>query len=112
MANDYDFESETLIDDFNDLMAGEWGRYGSDEWYEALCELAEEARIYCYQLEFWDDKTDAAWLVAKAILALQAQHARHRVVDHGACPADRCSLLDMDPDPDMDDGFGTDRAVT
>lgn len=106
MGDRFYFEGEELADSWGDLSAGEFGEYGSDDWFEVLTELATDAKWLIGEYDHYASPPDSYYVLAKVITALHAQHRYHRGPHHDWAHCDVCSPKFMDSMADMD--FGSD----
>jgi len=97
------FEGESLTEDLGDLFAGEYGEWGTDEWFEALEGLATDARDLIEAYDRSSTRPDSYYVLAKVATTMAAQHRFHRSGAHDYRDCSVCSphLLGLDPDVDF-----------
>jgi hypothetical protein len=104
-------EFAIISEDYGDLADGEWGDYGSDEWFEALTGIADDAQAWCDEAEAFGESLSTEYIVCKVICAMRTQHRYHRHPDHDWRLCGVCSPSLLDLTADADSGFGSTKPI-
>src|SRR4029450_9063163 len=97
-----------LTEATGDLFAGEFGEWGSDEWFDSLTGLAADANDLIGDYDASATRPDAYYVVAKVVTTMAAQHRYHRSAHHDWRVCRVCSPPVLDSDPYVDFGSSSD----